>query len=64
MVLSRSYLDEEPIILEETMPVSCATVEISRFFPICEIGVISDDGKGVFCSSEVVTPVFEGFHYC
>jgi len=64
MVLSRSYLDEEPVVLKEAMPAGCATIEVSGLFPICKIGVIGDDGKGVFCSSEVVAPVFEGFYYC
>jgi len=64
MVLSRSYLDEEPIVLKEAMPAGCAMVEISGFLPICEVGVISDNGKGVFCSSEVMTPVLESFYYC
>ena len=64
MVLSGSNLDEEPVVLEEAMPACCSAIEVSRFLPVRKIGVIGDDSERVFCSSQVVAPMFEGFYYC
>jgi len=46
MVLSRSDLDEEPIVLKEAMPTRCATIEVSGLLPVCKIGVIVTTVKG------------------
>ena len=59
---ARDVLQDVIIFLEVCMPSGCVMVQVSRRFPILEVGMVSVDDEGGFCPSKVVSPVGPGFH--
>ena len=44
------------------MPSGCSAVQVSRGFPVLEVGMVSVDDEGGFCPSKVMSPMGQGFH--
>ena len=55
-------LQDVVVFLEVHVPSGCVTVQISRRFPILEVGMVGVDDEGGFCPFKVMSPVGQGFH--
>ena len=55
--LPRDVFQNVVIFLEVCMPSSCLTVQVSRRFPVLEVGMVHVDDEGGFCPAKVVSPV-------
>ena len=58
---TRDVLQDVIIFLEVCVPSGCATVQVSRRFPVLEVGMVSANDEGGFCPSKVVSPVGQVF---
>ena len=57
-------LYDEVIVLEGCEPPRYVAVHVLGVLPIQQISVIGEDGDGLFCSSQVWSPIFQGLDYC
>jgi len=49
----------EVIVLHEHRPSSLSSGEILSRLEVCQVPMISDDGDRVFCTSQILAPLFE-----
>ena len=45
------------------MPAGSSLIEVSWGFPILQVSIVSEDGKGMLGPSQVVSPMGERFHH-
>jgi len=55
--LAWDVFDFEPVVLQFSVPSGDVSVYFSRVLPEREIGMISNEGEGVWCPGEVWPPV-------
>ena len=59
---ARDVFQDVVIFLEVCMLSRCAVVQVSRGFPVLEVGMVSADDEEGFCPAKVVPPVGQSSH--